>query len=47
MARALDRIGKLQFIALGTRRGMNFALLASAVFGRKGYVFSSGRRVAE
>jgi cytosine permease len=26
---------------LGTRRGTNFALLASAVFGRKGYVFSS------
>jgi cytosine permease len=27
---------------LGTRRGMNYALLASIVFGRKGYVFSSG-----
>lgn len=27
---------------LGTRRGMNFALLASIVFGRKGYVFASG-----
>jgi len=27
---------------LGTRKGMNFALLASIVFGRKGYVFSSG-----
>lgn len=26
---------------LGTRRGTNFALLASAVFGRKGYIFSS------
>jgi cytosine permease len=27
---------------LGTRRGINFALLASIVFGRKGYVFASG-----
>ncbi|CAM5468892.1 hypothetical protein MAUB1S_07878 [Mycolicibacterium aubagnense] len=27
---------------LGTNRGMNFALLASIVFGRKGYVFASG-----
>jgi cytosine permease len=27
---------------LGTRRGYNFALLASIVFGRKGYVFASG-----
>lgn len=27
---------------LGTKRGMNFALLASAVFGRKGYVVASG-----
>ncbi len=27
---------------LGTRRGMNFALLASIVFGRKGYVLASG-----
>jgi len=27
---------------LGTSRGMNFALLASIVFGRKGYVFASG-----
>jgi len=27
---------------LGTWRGYNFALLASVVFGRKGYVFSSG-----
>jgi cytosine permease len=27
---------------LGTNRGVNFALLASVVFGRKGYVFSSG-----
>ena len=27
---------------LGTRRGMNFALLASIVFGRKGYVMASG-----
>ncbi|QCI68226.1 purine-cytosine permease family protein [Phreatobacter stygius] len=27
---------------LGTRRGTNFALLASIVFGRKGYVFASG-----
>lgn len=27
---------------LGTRRGMNFALLASIVFGRKGYVAASG-----
>lgn len=27
---------------LGTRRGMNYALLASIVFGRKGYIFSSG-----
>lgn len=27
---------------LGTQKGMNFALLASIVFGRKGYVFSSG-----
>lgn len=27
---------------LGTKRGMNFALLASIVFGRKGYVFASG-----
>jgi cytosine permease len=27
---------------LGTKRGLNFALLASAVFGRKGYIFSSG-----
>ena len=28
--------------ALGTARGHNFALLASASFGRKGYVFASG-----
>lgn len=27
---------------LGTVRGINFALLASAVFGKKGYVFASG-----
>lgn len=27
---------------LGTSKGMNFALLASIVFGRKGYVFASG-----
>lgn len=27
---------------LGTRRGMNFALLASIVFGKKGYVLASG-----
>ncbi len=27
---------------LGTRRGVNFALLASVVFGRKGYVIASG-----
>lgn len=27
---------------LGTTRGLNFALLASAVFGKKGYVFASG-----
>jgi cytosine permease len=27
---------------LGTNKGMNFALLASIVFGRKGYVFASG-----
>jgi cytosine permease len=27
---------------LGTDRGMNFALLSSIVFGRKGYVFASG-----
>ncbi|HZV04885.1 MAG: cytosine permease [Acidobacteriia bacterium] len=27
---------------LGTRRGLNFALLASIVFGRKGYIFASG-----
>lgn len=27
---------------LGSRKGMNFALLASIVFGRKGYVFASG-----
>ena len=27
---------------LGTARGFNFALLASAVFGKKGYVFASG-----
>jgi cytosine permease len=27
---------------LGTKKGMNFALLASIVFGRKGYVFASG-----
>ncbi|MDX8457572.1 purine-cytosine permease family protein [Mesorhizobium humile] len=27
---------------LGTRRGTNFALLASIVFGKKGYVFASG-----
>ena len=27
---------------LGTSRGMNFALIASIVFGRKGYVFASG-----
>jgi len=27
---------------LGTRRGVNFALLASAVFGKKGYIFASG-----
>lgn len=28
--------------ALGTARGHNFALLASATFGRRGYVFASG-----
>jgi len=28
--------------ALGTKKGMNFALIASIVFGSKGYVFSSG-----
>ena len=28
--------------ALGTERGFNFALLASAVFGKKGYVLASG-----
>ena len=28
--------------ALGTARGHNFALLASASFGKKGYVFASG-----
>lgn len=28
--------------ALGTARGFNFALLASAVFGKKGYVLASG-----
>lgn len=27
---------------LGTRRGMNFALIASIVFGRKGYILASG-----
>jgi Purine-cytosine permease and related proteins len=27
---------------LGTSRGMNFALIASIVFGKKGYVFASG-----
>ncbi|MDE2394388.1 MAG: cytosine permease [Burkholderiales bacterium] len=27
---------------LGTTRGLNFALLASSTFGRKGYVFASG-----
>jgi len=27
---------------LGTQRGLNFALIASAVFGRKGYVLASG-----
>jgi hypothetical protein len=27
---------------LGTRRGMNFGLLASIVFGRKGFVLASG-----
>ncbi len=27
---------------IGTKRGMNFALLASIVFGRKGYVMASG-----
>ena len=27
---------------LGTKRGMNFALIASIVFGKKGYVFASG-----
>lgn len=27
---------------IGTRRGVNFALLASVVFGRKGYVLASG-----
>ncbi len=27
---------------IGTKRGMNFALIASIVFGRKGYVFASG-----
>jgi cytosine permease len=27
---------------LGTRRGFNFALLASVVFGRKGYILASG-----
>lgn len=28
--------------ALGTARGFNFALLASSVFGKKGYMFASG-----
>lgn len=28
--------------ALGTKRGFNFALLASAVFGKKGYILASG-----
>jgi cytosine permease len=28
--------------ALGTRRGQNYAMVASAVFGKKGYIFSSG-----
>lgn len=28
--------------SLGTSRGFNFALLASAVFGKRGYVFASG-----
>src|SRR5437868_7041613 len=27
---------------IGTKRGMNFALIASVVFGKKGYVFASG-----
>ncbi|MBN4678702.1 cytosine permease, partial [Pandoraea nosoerga] len=27
---------------IGTRKGMNFALIASIVFGRKGYVLASG-----
>ncbi len=27
---------------VGTKRGMNFALIASIVFGKKGYVFASG-----
>jgi cytosine permease len=27
---------------IGTKRGMNFALIASIVFGKKGYVFASG-----
>ena len=27
---------------IGTRRGMNFALIASIVFGKKGYVLASG-----
>ena len=29
---------------LGTKRGMNFALIASIVFGKKGYVLASGLR---
>ena len=28
--------------ALGTRRGQNYAMVASAVFGKKGYILSSG-----
>ena len=27
---------------IGTKRGMNFALIASIVFGKKGYDFASG-----
>ncbi|MDW4809943.1 cytosine permease, partial [Escherichia coli] len=27
---------------IGTRKGMNFALIASIVFGKKGYVLASG-----
>ncbi len=36
----LGYVGLLGLI--GTRRGMNFALVASIVFGKKGYVFASG-----